>query len=276
MRRRCLVLRGRRAVLERTRRHHQISFEIVGAPPVLHLNFKLLVPSPVPLVPIGANVRLVKKVLLLLLRSIVCAAIALVGNTKIKMVSLARHAPLIPLVLLARNNPTCLQGRRTVLVTVAETDNTKPMVLLLAACVIIVRQDMSSILFLQIARNVLVPLTRLKVVLLRSLVLRGPPAALENERRRHRHRREIVGVRIAPMVNSNLLDLIRVPVALLIHRRVVKEHINQFHQLLLETVGVRLALLVIFKLLNRILVLFVLRIKSVALVSGDHQPTRLP
>jgi hypothetical protein len=152
------------------------------------------------------------------------------GNTRIKMASLARHAPLIPLVLLVRNNPPCLQGRRTVLVTVVEADNTKPMVLLPAACVIIVHQDMSSILFLQIARNVLVPLIRLKVVLLRSLVLRGPPAALENEPRRYRHRREIVFVRIAPMVNSNLLDLLRVPVALLIHRRVVKEHINQFHQ----------------------------------------------
>ena len=241
-------------------------------------------------------------------------------NFNLLLHTLVLRARRIPLVLLARNNPTCLHVRRTVLVTVAETDNTKPMVLLPAACVIIVRQDMSSILFLQIARNVLVPLTRLKMVLLRSLVLRGPPAALENERRRHRHRREIVGVRIAPMVNSNLLDLIRVPVALLIHRRVVKEHINQCHQLLLEivgvrlapviiskrlvllrvpvallihrrvvkehinqchqllleTVGVRLAPLVIFKLLTRILVLFVLRIKSVALVSGDHQPTRLP
>ena len=207
MRRPSLVRHGQRALQERIRRQHRISFEIVGALPVLPLNFKLLVPSPVPLVPIGANVRLVKKVLLLLLRSIVCAAIALVGNTKIKMVSLARHAPLIPLVLLARNNPTCLQGRRTVLVTVAETDNTKPMVLLLAACVIIVRQDMSSILFLQIARNVLVPLTRLKMVLLRSLVLRGPPAALENERRRYRHRRETVVVPIARMVNSKRLVL---------------------------------------------------------------------
>ena len=161
---------------------------------------------------------------------IVFAAIALVGNTKIKMVSLARHAHLIPLVLLARNNPTCLQVRRTVGVATVSAANTKPMVLLPAACVIIVHQDMRSILLKQVAGHVLVPLIRLKVVLLRSLVLRGPPAALENERRRHRHRREIVGVRIAPMVNSNLLDLLRVPVALLIHRRVVKEHINQFHQ----------------------------------------------
>ena len=77
---------------------------------------------------------------------IVFAAIALVGNTKIKMVSLAQHAHLIPLVLLARNNPTCLQGRRTVLVTVVSAANTKPMVLLPAACVIIVHQDMRSIL----------------------------------------------------------------------------------------------------------------------------------
>ena len=65
MRRRCLVLRGQRAVLERTRRQHRISLEIVGALPVLPLNFKRLVRTPVPLVPIGANVHKVKKVLLL-------------------------------------------------------------------------------------------------------------------------------------------------------------------------------------------------------------------
>ena len=109
------------------------------------------------------------------------------------------------------------------LVTVAERGNTKPVVLLPAACVIIVRRDMSSILFPQIARNVLGPPISLKVVLLRSLVLRGPPVALANVRRHRRHRRETVVVPIAPMVNSNLLVLLRVPLALLMQRVVLEQ-----------------------------------------------------
>ena len=97
------------------------------------------------------------------------------------------------------------------------------MVLLPAACVIIVRRDMSSILFPQIARNVLGPPISLKVVLLRSNVLRGPPVALANVRRHRRHRRETVVVPIAPMVNSNLLVLLRVPLALLMQRVVLEQ-----------------------------------------------------
>ena len=107
------------------------------------------------------------------------------------------------------------------LVATVSAANTKPMVLLPAACVIIVHRDMSSILLKQVARHVLGPPTKLKATPLRSLVLRGPPVALDFVRIHRRHRREIVGVRVAPMVNSNLLDLIRRPVALLIHRRVV-------------------------------------------------------
>ena len=107
MRRRCLVLRGQRAVLERTRRQHRISLEIVGALPVLPLNFKRLVRTPVPLVPIGANVHTVKKVLLLPALSIVCAVVVHLGAIKPRIIMLARHARPIPLVLLVRNNPTC-------------------------------------------------------------------------------------------------------------------------------------------------------------------------
>ena len=91
------------------------------------------------------------------------------------------------------------------LVTVVPRDNTKPMVLLPAACVSIVYRDMSSILLKQVAKHVLSPPTKLKATPLRSLVLRGPPVALDFVRIHRRHRREIVGVRIAPKVFSNLL-----------------------------------------------------------------------
>ena len=84
-----------------------------------------------------------------------------------------------------------------------------------------------------------------------------------------------MGVRIAPKVFSNLLELIRVPVALVIHRRVVKENVNRFHQLVPETVNARLAPKVFSNLLVLIRVLVALLMPSVVLVSGDHH-LRLP
>ena len=83
-----------------------------------------------------------------------------------------------------------------------------------------------------------------------------------------------MGVRLAPKVNSNLLKLIRVPVALVIHR-VVKENVNRFHQLVPETVNARLAPKVFSNLLVLIRVLVALLMPSVVLVSGDHH-LRLP
>ena len=84
-----------------------------------------------------------------------------------------------------------------------------------------------------------------------------------------------MGVRIAPKVFSNLLELIRVPVVLVIHCRVVKENVNRFHQLVPETVSVRLAPKVFSNLLVLIRVLVALLMPSVVLVSGDHH-LRLP
>ena len=118
----------------------------------------------------------------------VIAAIAPMVITKMKMVSRVRHARFIPPVLLVRNKATCPQGRRTVLVTVAEAGNTKPMVLLPATRVIIVHRDMSSIQLEQVASHVLSPPTKLKATPLRSNVLRGLPVALDFVRTHSRHR----------------------------------------------------------------------------------------
>ena len=170
MRRPSLVRHGQRAVQERIRRQHRISFEIVGALPVLHLNFKLLVPSPVPLVPIGANVHTVKKVLLLPALSIACAVVVRMTSTKRRMIILARLARLGPNVVLARNRRRHLQFPVIAVAVIVYLESTRRMVLLLEPVAVSVQRVLSSNLRQRHVLDVREPRTKIKIPRHPSLV----------------------------------------------------------------------------------------------------------